>query len=195
MVGFRFGYHHHCRFPTPPPPLPLPDFSTAAALIRPLHRRTGAAPSRASISPGSCFTWLHPRSRRQGGPHPVAIKKLNQRRLQMDSNRAHWDPAVTSFFLDLCIAVKDKFNWNKQGLTRDGWRNVCHLFREKYGPMFTNRQMSNKLQGLKLRYNNWMNLQNSSGLGRNKTTGGVEVEDEWFQPTDSNQGCSEPDVS
>ncbi|RLN42770.1 hypothetical protein C2845_PM01G19170 [Panicum miliaceum] len=63
--------------------------------------------------------------------------------------------------------------------------------------MFTNRQMSNKLQGLKLRYNNWMNLQNSSGLGRNKTTGCVEAEDEWFQPTDGSQDgiqdCSEPD--
>ncbi|RLN07243.1 hypothetical protein C2845_PM11G16360 [Panicum miliaceum] len=101
----------------------------------------------------------------------------------MDSNHAHWDPAVTSFFLNLCIAEKDKFNWNKQG--------------EKYGPMFTNRQMRNKLRGLKLRYNNCLNLQNSSGLGRNKTTSGVEAEDEWFQPTDGSQDdiqdCSEPD--
>ncbi|KAG2623988.1 hypothetical protein PVAP13_3KG094827 [Panicum virgatum] len=65
-------------------------------------------------------------------------------------NRCHWDPASTSLFLDLCIDEKEnKFNWNKEGLTTDGWRNVHKKFRELGGGRFTDKQMTNKLQTLK----------------------------------------------
>ena len=74
-------------------------------------------------------------------------------------NRCHWDPASTALFLDLCIHEKEnKFNWNKEGLTTDGWRNVHKKFRE-LGGRFSDKQMTNKLQTLKKRFKRWMDLQ------------------------------------
>ncbi|RLM79064.1 hypothetical protein C2845_PM12G14320 [Panicum miliaceum] len=41
------------------------------------------------------------------------------------------------------------------------------------------------------RYNAWKELQNSSGLGRNKTTGAVEADVEWWETHNGSQDDSE----
>lgn len=93
-----------------------------------------------------------------------------------------WDRASTSLLLDLCINEKEsKFNWNNMGLTQDGWRNVERKFKELGSQKFTRRQMSNKLQTLKKSFKRWKDLQRHTGLGRNKSTGGVEAEDEVLE--------------
>ncbi|RLM85294.1 hypothetical protein C2845_PM04G17180 [Panicum miliaceum] len=64
---------------------------------------------------------------------------------------------------------------------------------ETAGTIFTAKQMSNKLQTLKKRYNAWKELQNSSGLGRNKTKGAVEADAEWWETHNGSQDGSEPE--
>lgn len=51
----------------------------------------------------------------------------------MDGGRADWDENTTKIFLDICIAEKDKFNFNKKGLTKLGWQDVYRLFRQQTG--------------------------------------------------------------
>ena len=113
----------------------------------------------------------------------------------MDRKRTNWDPASTTLFLDLCIAEKEKkLNWNNQGLTKDGWHNVQRSFKEHGGGRFTPGQMSNKLRTLKKRFMAWKALQMRSGLGRNKTTGGVEAEEELLEAEDGTEDAIETEV-
>jgi len=110
----------------------------------------------------------------------------------MDRKRTNWDPASTTLFLDLCIAEKEKkLNWNNQGLTKDGWRNVQRSFKEHGGGRFTPGQMSNKLRTLKKRFMAWKALQMRSGLGRNKTTGAIEAEEELLEAEDGTEDAIE----
>ncbi|RLN17465.1 hypothetical protein C2845_PM02G02670 [Panicum miliaceum] len=112
----------------------------------------------------------------------------------MDRKRANWDPATTRLFFDLCIAEKEKFNFSNQGLTKDRWRNMYRSFIETAGTIFTAKQMSNKLQTFKKRYNAWKELQNSSGLRRNKTMGAIEADAEWWETHNSSQDSSESEA-
>ena len=68
---------------------------------------------------------------------PSTIASTNTKPMQCickQMNHCHWDPASTSLFLDLYIDEKEnKFNWNKEGLTTDGWRNVHKKFIELGG--------------------------------------------------------------
>jgi len=105
----------------------------------------------------------------------------------MDQDRCNWDGPTTRLFLDLCIAEKEKFNFTSQGLTKDRWRNVQCSFKQVVGARFSNKQMSNKLQSLKKRYQAWNDLQNSSGLGRNKATGGAEADARWWDEQQTRQ--------
>jgi hypothetical protein len=98
-------------------------------------------------------------------------------------------------FLDLCIAEKEKFNFTSQGLTKGRWRNVQCSFKQVVGARFSNKQMSNKLQSLKKRYQAWNDLQNSSGLGRNKATGGAEADARWWDEQQTRQDAREVEVS
>ena len=113
----------------------------------------------------------------------------------MDRKRTNWDPASTTLFLDLCIAEKEKkLNWNNQGLTKDGWHNVQRSFKEHGGGRFTPGQMSNKLRTLKKRFMAWKALQMRSGLGRNKTTGAIEAEEELLEAEDGTEDAIETEV-
>jgi len=98
-------------------------------------------------------------------------------------------------FLDLCIAEKDKFNFTNQGLTRDGWHNMQHSFKELAGARYTNKQMSNKLQALKKRYRAWKDLHNTSGPGCNKSTCGVDSDADWWDEQQTQQDAIETEVS
>jgi len=109
----------------------------------------------------------------------------------MDQDCCNWDGPTTRLFLDLCIAEKEKFNFTSQGLTKDRWRNVQCSFKQVVGARFSNKQMSNKLQSLKKRYQAWNDLQNSSGLGRNKATGGAEADARWWDEQQTRQDARE----
>ncbi|RLM86402.1 hypothetical protein C2845_PM04G07630 [Panicum miliaceum] len=98
----------------------------------------------------------------------------------MERKHANWDPATTRLFLDLCIA-EEKFNFSNQGLTKDRWRNVYRSFTETIGTIFT------------AKYNARKELQNNSGHGRNKTTGAVEADAEWWETHNDSQDGSEPE--
>ena len=98
----------------------------------------------------------------------------------MASNRAAWDDQTTKTFLDLCIAEKNRFNTNDKGLTNHGWQNVYRNFKQQTGKKLDTKQLQNKLGGLKRSYIQWRDLQNQTGLGRDKHTGGVTADDSYW---------------
>ena len=67
-------------------------------------------------------------------------------------------------------------------------------FRELGGGRFTDRQMSNKLQTLKKRFKRWMDLQKYTGLGRDKTTGGVAADQELLEAIDDTENALDNQV-
>jgi hypothetical protein len=103
---------------------------------------------------------------------------------QMEKNRANWNESRTKTFLDLCIEQKNLFNWNEKGLNKHGWHNVYAKFRQLTGLHWDNKQLHNKLSQMRLSYSKWRDLQNRTGLGRNKETGGVAADDSYWQDYD-----------
>lgn len=102
----------------------------------------------------------------------------------MGSDRANWDQASTKKLLDTCIAEKNLFNFNKRGPTRLGWQHIYEALDEEFGNRFDKKQVQNKLSSLRQKYNNWLQLQNQSGLGRDRSTGGISADDSYWEHTD-----------
>jgi len=67
---------------------------------------------------------------------------------QTSSDRAHWGYEETKIFQDLCIAEKNKMNFNQNGLTKLGWRNVYRGFASKTGLQLANKKLQNKLSAM-----------------------------------------------
>ncbi|KAJ1297332.1 hypothetical protein BS78_01G367300 [Paspalum vaginatum] len=99
----------------------------------------------------------------------------------MAPNRASWDDTTMKTFLDLCIAEKNRFNGNDKGLTNHGWQNVYRNFKQQTGQTFDSKQMQNKLVGMRRGYIQWCDLQNQTGLDRDKHTGGVADDDSFWE--------------
>lgn len=100
---------------------------------------------------------------------------------QMEHNRANWDPAATKKFMDLCIAEKNIMNFNNKGPTRQGWHNLYVNFKEKTSLNYDSKQLQNKLTTFRS-FTQWRDLQNQSGLGRDKNTGGVTTDPTFWTP-------------
>ncbi|KAJ1264799.1 hypothetical protein BS78_08G029200 [Paspalum vaginatum] len=84
----------------------------------------------------------------------------------MASNRATWDERTTKLFLDLCIQEKNRFNANDKG--------------QQTGKKLDNKQLQNKLGGLRRAYITWRDLQSRTGLGRDTQTGGIAADDSYW---------------
>ncbi|KAJ1278384.1 hypothetical protein BS78_04G075300 [Paspalum vaginatum] len=98
----------------------------------------------------------------------------------MDGGRAEWDDKTTKIFLDLCIAEKDKANFNKKGLTKLGWQNVYRLFRQQTGRVYDKKQLQNKFNTLKRTFRLWRTLKSKSGPGWDHNTGTITESPEWW---------------
>ncbi|WVZ99149.1 hypothetical protein U9M48_044488 [Paspalum notatum var. saurae] len=102
----------------------------------------------------------------------------------MANKRAHWSEETMKTFLDLCIAEKNVMNFNTKGLNAVGRKNVHRNFRLKTGLRYDDKQLQSKLTALRKTYNNWRDLQNRTGLGRNTNNGAVDTCD--AEPTRGN---------
>jgi hypothetical protein len=51
----------------------------------------------------------------------------------MSSDRASWSAMTTKIFIDLCIIQKNLNNFYNMGLTKYGWQQVYHGFKEQTG--------------------------------------------------------------
>lgn len=102
---------------------------------------------------------------------------------QMPNDRANWSDMATKTLLDLCIEQKRLFNWNRLGPSPHGWQNIYPKFEQQTGLHYGHKQVQNKLGTLKRAYQTWKELQNSSGLGRDRNTGGVAADDTYWVPT------------
>jgi hypothetical protein len=65
----------------------------------------------------------------------------------MPRPRANWDDTETKLLLDMCLQVKEKFNFNQFSVTRDGWNNIYTYFLQ-----YDRKQVNKKLGALKAKY-------------------------------------------
>ncbi|WVZ48959.1 hypothetical protein U9M48_000344, partial [Paspalum notatum var. saurae] len=108
---------------------------------------------------------------------PTPARRNN---IKMDGGRAKWDEETTKTFLDLCIAEKEKRNYNNRGLTRFGWQNVYRNFRQLTGRAYDTKQMQNKFNTLKRVYKAWKNLKDKSGGGWNNKKNTISLDPELW---------------
>jgi hypothetical protein len=76
----------------------------------------------------------------------------------MDRSHANWNENTTKTFLDLCIAEKEKLNYNNKGLTKIGWQNLYRNFKSETGRAYDIKQLQNKFNALKRMFNLWKKL-------------------------------------
>jgi len=100
---------------------------------------------------------------------------------QTSSDRAHWGYEETKIFLDLCIAEKNKMNFNQKGLTNQGWRNVYRGFATETGLQLANKKLQNKLSAMRRHYYARRERTTHTGLGRDPQTGGVIADPSLFE--------------
>ena len=100
----------------------------------------------------------------------------------MAAARTDWDNDLTKVFLDLCIAEKEKLNYNsKKGLTKAGWQNLYRNFHQQTGKLYDRKQLQNKFNSLKRFYRVWKKLKSASGGGWDNRTGTITMDDEWWE--------------
>ena len=90
-------------------------------------------------------------------------------------------PEETKIFLDLCIAEKNKMNFNQNGLTKLGWRNVYRGFTSQTSLQLANKKLQNKLSAMRRHYYAWRERTTHTGLGHGPQTGGVPANPSLFQ--------------
>jgi hypothetical protein len=105
------------------------------------------------------------------------------------SDRASWDPMTTKIFIDLCIIQMNLNNFNNMGLTKYGWQQVYHSFREQTGLDYENKKLQNKLNLLRRSFQHWQYLQNHTGLGLDSSTSDIAV-DHSYLGTQEGVHCS-----
>jgi hypothetical protein len=99
----------------------------------------------------------------------------------MRPDRANWDDATLRTFLEIVLEQKNILHWNDKGLTNHGWSRVYPAFEEQTKLGYDTKQLQNKYNEMKRAYFRWRKGQIHSGLGRDPTTGGVEVEPSIFE--------------
>uniref|UniRef100_A0A0E0GVI3 Myb/SANT-like domain-containing protein n=1 Tax=Oryza nivara TaxID=4536 RepID=A0A0E0GVI3_ORYNI len=100
---------------------------------------------------------------------------------KMGGGNAYWDDRLTKIFPDICIAEKEKLNYNKKGLTKVGWQNVYRNFREQTCKNYDSKQLQNKSNTLKRQHSLWKKLKNKSGAGWDNNTGTIRCDDDWWE--------------
>lgn len=99
----------------------------------------------------------------------------------MDRSHANWNENTTKTFLDLCIAEKEKLNYNNKGLTKIGWQNLYHNFKSETGRTYDIKQLQNKFNGLKGMFNLWKKLKDKSGGRWDNKTKTITCDADWWE--------------
>ena len=92
----------------------------------------------------------------------------------------------------MVVREKNLLNWNEKSLTRFSWANVTPEFRRITGLDYDERKLQNKLHHLRGHYFKWMKLQRQSGLGRDKSTGGVTAHPSFWEEGRQVPACTIP---
>jgi hypothetical protein len=99
----------------------------------------------------------------------------------MDRSHANWNENTTKTFLDLCIAEKEKLNYNNKGLTKIGWQNLYRNFKSETGRTYDIKQLQNKFNGLKGMFNLWKKLKDKSGGRWDNKTKTITCDADWWE--------------
>ena len=89
--------------------------------------------------------------------------------------------ANVRYFIDICKGEIEAGNRPSGMFTRNGWKNLRAKYEEKTGLEQTKKQLKNKLDNMKKKYNWFMELKNSAtDLGWNEAKQTVDCSKEWW---------------
>jgi hypothetical protein len=96
--------------------------------------------------------------------------------------KADWDNSeMTKLFCNIVIEEIDAENRPLGTLNARGYKNLGEKFLARTGKNYTQKQLKNRWDNLKILYNFCKSLWSKSGLGRDPDTGLVVVDDEWWE--------------
>jgi hypothetical protein len=96
--------------------------------------------------------------------------------------KAYWDnPEMTRIFCNIVVEEIDAGNRPLGTLNARGYKNLGEKFLARTGKNYTQKQLKNRWDNLKILYNFWKSLWSNSGLGRHQDTRLVVADDEWWE--------------
>jgi hypothetical protein len=96
--------------------------------------------------------------------------------------KADWDnPKMTKIYCNIVVEEIDAGNRPLGTLNIRGYNNLGEKFFSRTGKNYTQKQLKNRWDNLKILYNFWKLLWSNSGSGRDPDTGLVVVDDEWWE--------------
>jgi hypothetical protein len=96
--------------------------------------------------------------------------------------KAVWDdPKMTEFFCKLVVEEINAGNRPLGTLNGRGYKSLGEKFFAATGKRYTNKQLKNCWDNLKILYNFCKSLWTNTGLGRNLDSGSIMASDEWWE--------------
>jgi hypothetical protein len=96
--------------------------------------------------------------------------------------KAVWkDPKMMEFFCKLVIEEINEGNRPLGTLNGRGYKNLGEKFFAATRKQYTQKQLKNCWDNLKILYNFWKSLWTNTGIGRNPDLGTVVASDEWSE--------------
>ncbi|XP_062203419.1 L10-interacting MYB domain-containing protein-like [Phragmites australis] len=105
--------------------------------------------------------------------------------------KADWDPLVTTIFCKLAVEEIHAGNRPLGGLNARGYQSLGQKFLAQTGRNYTQKQLKNRWDNLKILYTFWKSLLNKTGLGWNAELGTVSASLEFWEETTKGQNQRE----
>ena len=98
------------------------------------------------------------------------------------SCKVDWDyPDMTTIFCKLVVEEINAGNRPLGTLNARGYKNLGERFFAETGKKYTQKQLKNRWDNLRILYNFWKSLWTITGLGRNPALGTVMASPEWWE--------------
>jgi hypothetical protein len=88
---------------------------------------------------------------------------------------------MTEFFCKLVVEEIDAGNRRLGTLNGRGYKSLGEKKISATGKQYTQKQLKNRWDNLKILHNFWKSLWTNTGLGRNPDLGTVVASDEWWE--------------
>jgi hypothetical protein len=98
---------------------------------------------------------------------------------------------MTTIFCTIAVMEIKAGNRPLGTLNARGYKNLGEKFFARTGKNYTQKQLKNRWDNLRILYNFWKSLWTNTGLGRNPELGTVSASDEWWETNTkvSNLAC------
>ncbi|KAL3498679.1 hypothetical protein ACH5RR_041411 [Cinchona calisaya] len=95
--------------------------------------------------------------------------------------KATWDLTTYEDFVDICVKEVQDGNRPTTHFNRIGWKNVIEKFAKKTGKNYDYKQLKNKWDAMKKKWQLWNKLiGKETGLGWDPSKKTIDASDDWW---------------